>query len=657
MKTVISDFFKRNYIPIAFVLIAVINELTAVFVTGGAFYMRSPWMYFGILAIIAGVQFLIPNNIARYVYSLVFLLGFFFCQFIFIWVYRLTGTVFDFSMFQITGEGVGMIEEVPIDPLHTAVSVVLIAAFAALVPVFRKKTPKPASAKLTKIILPCVMAVIVACQAIFGYVSETGKRREGDLTNRLYSSMDGSYIDEGMMGNFFSELYRGMFKSVRADSDGISDFVYGKTSEPTERFGTAAGYNVVTVLCESFEWFGFLKDAEAFPNGHKADEHTLRKLYPNLYEFYDRAVVMTEFHSREKTDISENLSLIGNYPTDVLVNYDYPTNNIAYSLPNIMSNVYGVKSESFHNGTNSFYNRNNYLTDAVGFDSFVSVEQMTGDTLTDYTLTGERNLDSEMLETCKTRMFPTDRRFNTYITTLTTHGNYDYRKNLEPYYKILDEYGVAPADESSPTSKANIFRNYAAAAMDFDKALGIMTDYLAENGLTDNTVIAMFGDHNAFLQNLSGYVKDNDGENGKNPTDLFRVMFMLKIGAGESGTKFIDKFTCTADILPTLTDLLGIKSFSNLYYGNSVFSDKESILFSRAYDVFMTDKMYFTNLKHIKYVAPSVTDDYRKDIENRALELLKKASYVNRIFSTDFFTGEEGERFYFEMKKLNGLTN
>lgn len=131
---------------------------------------------------------------------------------------------------------------------------------------------------------------------------------------------------------------------------------------------------------------------------------------------------------------------------------------------------------------------------------------------------------------------------------------------------------------------------------------------------------------------------------------------MIKIGAGEESTVKIDKFTCTADILPTILSLLGIRYFENLYYGHSVFSEEESVLYSRAYDVFMTDKIYFSTLKNIKYVSPEVDENYYKDIENRSLFLLEKISFVNRIFASDFFRGTKEEKFIFKMSEINSLS-
>lgn len=662
MKEKILTYFKTNYIPFLFAAAAIVIELTAVFVTSGKFYIRSPWMYFTILAALTFIQFFIPNNYARHVYSSIALAVFFVCDLVFVIIYEMTGTIFDFSMFKLRGDAMSIVEKLQINFTYVSVGGVILSGFVVFAHMPVPYVPKPELTRMTKIVLPCMLAVLAGVHSTLVVFSLNADKDDVLLANKLYGTNESVYSDKGIIGNFASEIYEGVFKKTETgDLQEIDDFIYKKVSSDTvPRFGAAKGYNVVTILAESFEWFSFMRDTTAFPNGHKADEQILRQLYPNLYEFYDHSVAMTNFHAREKTDIAENLSLIGNYPLDYYLNYDYPENNIAYSLPNIMNDLYGVKSVSYHNGTRTFYNRNEYLTQAVGFESFVSSEDMTGESMTNYIDLGERNLDSEMIAACKEQMFPTDRRFNTYITTITTHGQYGYRENLEKYYDIMDSYGILPLSDGMDTASqnANTFRYYAAAAMELDRAVGAITDYLDEKGLTDNTLIVIFGDHNTYYQSLSNYVKDIylNTQTDKNVTDLYRVPLMIKIGAGEESTVKIDKFTCTADILPTILSLLGIRYFENLYYGHSVFSEEESVLYSRAYDVFMTDKIYFSTLKNIKYVSPEVDENYYKDIENRSLFLLEKISFVNRIFASDFFRGTKEEKFIFKMSEINSLS-
>lgn len=90
-------------------------------------------------------------------------------------------------------------------------------------------------------------------------------------------------------------------------------------------------------------------------------------------------------------------------------------------------------------------------------------------TMHDYLSKGERNLDSEMIETCKDVMFPTDKRFYTYITTITMHGIYYERDNLKEHMEKLRSVYTPKG-----TGEEAILMNYVSTVMEFDKALGVM---------------------------------------------------------------------------------------------------------------------------------------------------------------------------------------
>ncbi len=659
MKERIKHFFKTNYIPLCFFALGVIIELVAVLVTSGKFFVRNPIMWLSILGTLTIVQFFILNQKARYIFSCVVLLVWMLIDIIFIVIYDMTGTIFDFSMLQLRNDGMAIIEKLPINFAFTSVAGVLVSAFIVFGSRPIKYVPKP-TGKLLKVVIPVALSACLLAHGLMAAL-EVGKNDRDDyLESMLYEKTDSLYSDRGIMGNLATELYKSAFDKVEVGSlSDIEDFVYGAVSEPTPMFGRAKDYNVVTILCESFEWFSFIRDLEHYPNGHTADEATLRTLFPNLYNFYDHSIVMTNYHSREKTDVSENLSLMGSYPLTYYTNYDYATNNIPYSLPQVMKNLYEIPSTSFHNGTNTFYNRNEYLVDAIGFEAFVSSEQMVKEgVMVNHDELGEYNLDSEMIASCNEQMFPTDRRFNTYITTITMHGQYTHRENLQPYYDAIDASGILTLMEGTSQEAVdnNCFYHYVATAMEFDKAIGTLVSYLDQKGLTDNTLIMLFSDHNTYYNSQSNYIKDIDltnNSNDKNLTELYRVPLMVKIGKGETQTVYNDKFVCTADILPTTLDLLGIKYYSNLYYGNSFFANEETVLYSRAYDMFLTDEMYFTTLNNIKYRSEVVDDDYIASVEVRAKKLLKKTSYINRIFASNFFNGERLAVFERRLKGLN----
>ncbi|MDE6201258.1 MAG: sulfatase-like hydrolase/transferase [Clostridiales bacterium] len=658
-------FIKINYLMVAYIFASVLIELTGIAVTAGKFYMTSPWLYLSLIALACLVSQYIPNHKARYAYFMCLILANFILDFVFIVIFDSTGgTIFDFAMLSLRNDAMIIVEVIPMSFTFMFVSGIIIALYGTLGFMFTKRVEKPNVAFSAKITTAALAALVILGNSMLSYFGNY-RYDSNDLKYKLYQQETGTYSNKGIVGNLYNELVRGLwFSDIDiGDTEELHDFIYMHTTEPTPLTGKADGFNVVTILCESFEWFTFLYDADKYPNGFartvNGDERSpaeikaaLKQLYPNFYRMYESksTVILNNAHSLEKTDISENKSILGNYPLLYqYINYGYPENTIPYSMPNVLNTLFGVESNSFHNGTNTFYNRNIHHVNALGFKSYTSSENM--DMITDDTGLGERNLDSMMFEACKEEMFPTDRRFNTYITTITQHGQYAERENLKGYYAKMDKYGILPYDEDD--EDANALRYYCAAGMDTDKAIGVMLDYLEQNGLADKTLITMFGDHNAYYQGISNYAKNIYFTDTANYTDLYRVPVMIKVGNRDLGNPVINKFTCVCDIYPTILDLLGVTVFSNLNYGVSAFSPEESILYSRAYDKFLTDKIYFNSLSNIIYKAPDVDAEYLDDVEKKATVLLDKISHVNRIFAADYFKGARANEFNAMLRAAN----
>lgn len=636
----IKEFIKANYLVFLYLGIAILLELFGVFITVGKFYIRDPRLFLIMQTIIVLIVFSIKNNKIRHITfsTIIAITGI--LNLVFIVVYQMTGTFFDFGMLQLRKDAMGIIEYIPIDFNYFLIMALCFTFFFVVGKKFINEVPKPKKLNMPFGIKSFCMLALVLLN-IFTFYSLNVTKTAADYKDKLYGNTENGYSQLGITSNFFNELYNGLFskKIQLGDPEEIAQFIYDSNTVYTGSTGAnpnnvdRSDYNVVTILGETFEWFSFMQDLDNYPNGFQLEndyESVLRELYPNLYRFYDNGIVMSNFHAREKTDISENISILGSYPTEAYINYDYPHNKIPQTIPNVLKTLdSSILCNSYHNGTTTYYNRNiEHL--ALGFEHFTASEEMASKYgMTNYILDGERNLDSEMIDACKEVMFPTDQRFYTYITSITMHGQFAHRNNLQKYYDILASKGLTI---ENGTTDADRFIYYAAATMDFDRGIGIMFDYLEKNNLLDKTIIAVFGDHNAYYQGLSNYVKDIYYETHENYTNLYRVPFMIYCPGMEH--KIIDKFTCTADIVPTLFDLLGINFNSNLYFGHSAFSDETSILYSRAYNVFLDDQIYFTKINNILYKKDEAHIEVAKE---RALELLEKLEYCDRIFHNDYF--------------------
>ena len=251
-------------------------------------------------------------------------------------------------------------------------------------------------------------------------------------------------------------------------------------------------------------------------------------------------------------------------------------------------------------------------------------------------------------------MFPKDKRFFSYITTITGHGVYYERENLSEHRARFKEVlGDRVPDEED--KNATILMHYMITAMELDKAIGVMMDDLKAKDILDDTLIVLFGDHNAYYQSLSEYVKDI--ELGSPTPELYRVPLMIydkDLSSKLSGEKrIIDKFTCTVDLVPTILDLLGVQYFENLYFGNPIFSAEESALYSRSYAIFLDDKIIGRSVKNLTYNQASIeeVDLFQK----RAIKLVEKIRYNDYVFIDNWFARKENtDEFVTKMRILNG---
>jgi phosphoglycerol transferase MdoB-like AlkP superfamily enzyme len=431
-------------------------------------------------------------------------------------------------------------------------------------------------------------------------------------------------------------MLRGNTESVDiSDLSDIEESIYEKRCDTSIYHGISSGNNLVMILAESFEWY---------PLTIYSKEQTA-KIYPNLSKLMEESILCDNFYSREKTDTAESLMIVGSNPTGKYTHNDFADNSYPYSLPNLYRQQALTEGDddviikSYHQNKGSFYNRNN-AHKSFGFDDLVDVDDMKkfGVVNTWDSQKRERTLDSLTMNAMKNEMFPSDQRFFTYWITFSTHGFYHERENLKEYYELFDRLGVFPKGNQYE----NYLRTYAAAVADLDKAIGIMLDDLNRKQLLENTTIAIIADHNTYYNSLSNYAKDIDTQ--YNP-ELYRVPVILydqKLieamdKAGDS--RIITKFTTTSDIVPTLLDLLGIPAWDNLYLGSTIFNkERESIIYSRAYNIFINEQYIGYSLNDLKYEAPSSTTLTKSEFEAKALAHLNKLEIIDKIFYSDYFS-------------------
>ncbi len=645
-----KSFLKSNISVLIYIVLAIFIELVSITFIDCKPFLTAPLYAICLLGIFVFMLFLIPNVKVKATIGVILLLLQTALNVGFIYLYDSNGTYFEWAMVNQRTDAAGTIEEIFLRWWLLGICLALIVAYIVAVVIINKKVYKnfvrfrqnKLSAILTSIML-CICTVFVVLSPTITAISN---RNLSYVQRYLYGDADNKYQRLGISSNAVYEAINGNLTNalVKHNADGVDEFIdAGGTLEHTPYYGISKNNNLVYILVESLEWYPFLSTCS---------KEQAEVLYPHLLKFMDDSIYADNFYSREKTDTAEMLAIVGSNPTGKFISYDFPTNAYPWALPNLFRD--GVKANggevkqvlSFHQSDGNFYNRNT-MHESFGFDMLYDITEMT-----DYGLiktwggkNKERTLDSRAVEAMQEVMFPTTQAGEQYFSfwiTFSMHGVYRERNTLKQagYYDLMDSVNAYPVGDK----KQNYLRTYAATVMDFDRAVGIMMERLKQNGQLDNTTIVMFADHNTYYHNLAMYAKDIS--NRYNP-ELYRVPFIIydtklkEKYEADTGSNVISKFTTTADMLPTIIDLFGIDGYKNLYFGSSMFSDSESIIYSRAYGVFLTDKLMCYSAKDLIYTVQDFSDEDYNSFISRAELLLNKLENLDKIYYNNYYKTHE----------------
>lgn len=400
------------------------------------------------------------------------------------------------------------------------------------------------------------------------------------------------------------------------------------------------GDNLMVVLCESLEWYAL-------------DPVLTPTLYSLAYGEDENAISFSNFYARNRTNISEGITLLGSMPRNTL-----PWNALAngqsfdYSLPKLFKSTATdktTKTQYVHENYSSFYKRNvTHGINGIGFDELYTWEDYTGDydfSWNDLKFVEDYEFSSNQIE----NIFPTDcDRFLTYYATISTHGTWlNEQENLKKYYPLIDDNwdeltsqlditceGTAQRIEDD-SELSMMYKHYKAGVMDLDRTVEMWLQELEERGLKDNTTILFFADHNTYISNLCyrmGGVSKTDFSN----IDIYNIpMFIYSPHlASEIGNGINDVYCNTYDILPTICDLYGLPTNSTLFQGYSLYSDEiENSFFSSNLNGMFTQNIYSLNIKDIYTPNGVVSQEEIEKFKQNANRFYEKQNIIEKIYS------------------------
>lgn len=335
---------------------------------------------------------------------------------------------------------------------------------------------------------------------------------------------------------------------------------YFKEVEPTPKnnfTGMFKGKNLIMVTAEGFSPYAINKE-----------------LTPTLYKMYEEGFKFTDFYTPlwgVSTSDGEYVACTGLLPKEGIWSFYKSSENF---MPFCMGNqlkATGYETYAYHNHYFDYYFRNKSHPN-MGY-----TYKGLGNGL-DVTETWPES-DVEMIELTVDE-YINKQPFHAYYMTVSGHLQYSFKGN---YIALKNREFVEHLDYSEPV------KAYLSCNIELDRAIEKLINKLEENGIADDTLIAISPDHYPYgltkeeISELAGHEIKSDFE-------LYKGVFLL----WSKGMKPIEinKTSSSLDIIPTISNLMGTDYDSRLLMGSDILSDSDPLVIFQDRS-WITDKTYF----------------------------------------------------------------
>jgi len=314
----------------------------------------------------------------------------------------------------------------------------------------------------------------------------------------------------------------------------------GETNEMT---GIFQGKNVILVLMESMDDFAL-------------GEHT-----PTINRLMEEGINFTNFYTPGYGGVRTfNSEFCGNTGSFLTTSggyaFDYITNDYRQSLASLLKRD-GYSAKVYHYNSPDFYSRG-VFSPAMGYDEYVCYEDYVTEETKDDLYSDQFLFDYEAVSKS---FFRSGLKLN-FIITRSAHLGYKYNEVIS--YWALKQY----PQYRGMTGDEELDCMYLKAKLVDDMFTRLLRE-LETRGELENTVIVAYTDHYAYgfkneqlMMELSG-VED--------------VLLLEKtpcfIWSADGPSLTVEKTLNTADLLPTVLNLLGVDSPYD-YIGQDAFDDR-----------------------------------------------------------------------------------
>lgn len=445
------------------------------------------------------------------------------------------------------------------------------------------------------------------------------------LTGTDYSRLAKQWNREYVLGTF--GLYTYQFSDVISCTHAKINMMFGyeeseevfnkfyddksKTEETSEKSNKYTnifkGKNVIVIHAESFQQFCM----DTYINGEE--------LTPNMNKLAREGLYFSNFYAQESVGTSSDSeftfasSLMPASSGTVAINYwdrDYTTTQK-------MLKKKGYYTFSMHGNNGSYWNRLN-LHHSLGYDDFFNYNK---DFNIDETI-GLGLSDKSFFRQAVPKIDKINKEHDKWygaFLMLTNHTPFTDIERVSDYevdfkYKMYNEEDGMYEEKSAPFLEGTKLGSYFKSVHYADQAIGQFMTELDNAGLLDNTVVVIYGDHDAKIkaEEYDRYFNYNpftdsvltEDDEGYVPVDDFyynlnrKVPFIIWSKDGGYEPTEVKQIMGMYDVQPTLGNMFG---FSNVYaLGHDIFSvaDNEENVVIFPNGNFVTDTVYYDSQKN-----------------------------------------------------------
>lgn len=393
--------------------------------------------------------------------------------------------------------------------------------------------------------------------------------------------------------------------------------------------------------------------AESIQNAAINQEFNGEQVTPNLNRIKDQGIYFSNFYSQASSGTSSDseftlaTSLLPVTNGSVAVSYW----NREYESLQKMLRDKGYNTLSFHANNGDFWNRNN-LHKSLGYNTFYSKSSYS---VEDENIIGLGLSDEEFFKQTVPilkKEYDENGKFMATLIMLSNHTPFD---ELEKYGKFDVDIKEEKDGEivSYPYMEGTKLGNYFKSAHYADYTIGLLLEELDAEGLLDNTVVVIYGDHDAKLpkkdyERLYNYDKETDSvidkeDENYRPVDYYdyeinRAVPFIIWTKDKEFNKNISTAMGMVDVMPTLSNMFGLKPQYAL--GNDIMNlDNNLVSFPNGN--WLTNDIYYNSQKdEYKVINPNAIIDSDTITKNNEITS-KKLQISNDIILYDLIKNEK----------------